>query len=155
MAMEALVEADLIAQHMNTKGDEIPDKLATLVTEIANVYQANIKREAPVNKQKGGASAGTLQSSIRVENHGPLESRVFQDRNIAPYAIYVLKGTPAHMIRPKHKKALFWPGLKNPVKWARHPGTEANPFWDRGVQSSQSEKQANIDEFVEWLTSEG
>lgn len=38
--------------------------------------------------------------------------------------------TPAQTIRPKRKKALFWPGAKHPVKKVEHPGSDipARPF---------------------------
>jgi len=37
--------------------------------------------------------------------------------------------TPAHEIRPKHKKALFWPGAKHPVKSVQHPGSDIKPTY--------------------------
>lgn len=35
------------------------------------------------------------------------------------------EGTPPHVIRPRFKKALFWPGARHPVKSVRHPGTRS------------------------------
>lgn len=35
------------------------------------------------------------------------------------------KGTPPHIIRPKNKKALYWPGAAHPVKLVHHPGTKS------------------------------
>lgn len=43
------------------------------------------------------------------------------------YGKYLEKGTPAHIIRPKVKKALFWNGAEHPVKLVHHPGTGAHP----------------------------
>jgi hypothetical protein len=44
------------------------------------------------------------------------------------YAIFVETGTNPHMIYPRNKKALYWPGASHPVKSVRHPGTKAQPF---------------------------
>ncbi len=41
------------------------------------------------------------------------------------YAIWIELGTKAHIIRPKNKKALFWPGAAHPMSSVKHPGTEA------------------------------
>ena len=43
------------------------------------------------------------------------------------YGKYLEKGTPAHDIRPKVKKALYWKGADHPVKLVHHPGTRAYP----------------------------
>ena len=41
------------------------------------------------------------------------------------YAPALEFGTKPHVIRPRRKKALFWPGAAHPVKSVRHPGTPA------------------------------
>lgn len=40
-------------------------------------------------------------------------------------AKFLEEGTPPHIIHPRFKKALFWPGARHPVKSVRHPGTRA------------------------------
>jgi hypothetical protein len=37
-------------------------------------------------------------------------------------------GTEPHVIVPRDKKALFWPGAAHPVKKVNHPGTPAKPY---------------------------
>lgn len=44
------------------------------------------------------------------------------------YGEYVHEGTPAHIIRPKSKKALFWKGAPGPRRKVKHPGYKGNPF---------------------------
>lgn len=50
------------------------------------------------------------------------------------YAIYRELGTGIHggkgmyEIRPRRRKALFWPGAEYPVKVVHHPGVRAKPF---------------------------
>ncbi len=51
----------------------------------------------------------------------------------APYALFVHEGTAPHVILPKDKKALAWPGGAHPVKKVNHPGTKANPFFIRAM----------------------
>ncbi len=41
---------------------------------------------------------------------------------------YLHYGTPAHLIRPRFKRALHWPGALHPVKLVHHPGTPPRPF---------------------------
>lgn len=41
------------------------------------------------------------------------------------YGIFLEMGSGPREIRPKTKKALYWPGAKHPVKKVRHPGSKA------------------------------
>jgi hypothetical protein len=41
------------------------------------------------------------------------------------YGRYLEEGTPPHLIKPKHKKALYWRGAAHPVKVDRHPGSRS------------------------------
>lgn len=43
-------------------------------------------------------------------------------------AAFVIGGTRPHLILPRDKKALFWPGAAHPVRVVHHPGTKANDF---------------------------
>lgn len=79
---------------------------------------------------------------IVVEGLGPLEARltglaaavrlVAGKREAvaigAPYAKFVVEGTPPHTILPHAKQALMWPGALHPVRVVHHPGTAPNPF---------------------------
>jgi hypothetical protein len=44
------------------------------------------------------------------------------------YARWVEEGTGPHVILPKTKKALFWPGAAHPVRMVFHPGTRPHPY---------------------------
>lgn len=67
---------------------------------------------------------GQLKSSIKWEIDG-LVGRVSTDVN---YWVHVEYGTAPHIIRPRDKKALYWPGADHPVAFVNHPGTPAFPF---------------------------
>jgi hypothetical protein len=75
---------------------------------------------------------------------GNLRNRIFYRRSgleggleiigAAPYTQYVVKGTPAHLIRPRSGRVLAFQGGGATVFAARvnHPGTAANRFHERG-----------------------
>jgi hypothetical protein len=44
------------------------------------------------------------------------------------YATDVELGTSPHVILPRNKKALSWPGADHPVARVNHPGTAPNPY---------------------------
>lgn len=42
-----------------------------------------------------------------------------------PISLIVERGSRAHVIEPRDKQALHWPGARHPVKRVNHPGTPA------------------------------
>lgn len=62
------------------------------------------------------------------------------------YAPFVEFGTGPHVIYPKNKKALFWPGAAHPVKKVNHPGTRPNPFMERILDAAKDEINATFKE---------
>ncbi len=46
----------------------------------------------------------------------------------AHYGPHVEYGTAPHIIKPKYKLALAWPGAAHPVAVVHHPGTPPQPF---------------------------
>ena len=149
LSMEALIDSETLIANMSRRGNELPDKLRKLVVEASFITQGNIQDEAPVK-------TANLQSSIRRENLGMLQSRVYADTGIAPYVEYVIGGTQPHeiVITPKNAQALNTPyGLFKKVV-VNHPGTSANPFFDRGIENSRRDIDAEIESFTSWLTGE-
>lgn len=67
----------------------------------------------------------SLQRSIRAESRGEGSGAVVSDRKYAAFHQY---GTKPYTIRPKNKKALFWPGGPGPRARVNHPGLPARPF---------------------------
>lgn len=57
----------------------------------------------------------------------------------APYAIYVQKGVEPFIMRPKNKKALYWPGAAHPVRSVKNPGFKGNPFMNKILDLAQPE----------------
>jgi phage virion morphogenesis protein len=72
--------------------------------------------------------SGQLQDTIHYQADG---DKVMIGSSKVYAAIHQFGGkTAAHTIRPKRKKALFWPGAAHPMKSVRHPGSRipARPF---------------------------
>lgn len=78
---------------------------------------------------------GFLVQSFRAE----LTSAMLRWFPTASYAPYVEFGTAPHVILPKDKKALYWPGAAHPVARVNHPGSKANDFMGRIIAASQPE----------------
>ena len=65
------------------------------------------------------------------------------------YGLYVREGTAPHEIRPKRAKALRWTEPSGEVVFSRlvhHPGTKANPYHVRTVQTLMPEVQRIVNE---------
>jgi len=81
---------------------------------------------------------GHLRDSIRYRLIGQNAVAVGTNRVYA--AIHQLGGrTPARIIVPVRKKALFWPGAAHPVKSVKHPGSAipARPYLGLSEQDSR------------------
>ena len=99
------------------------------VTKAALFVQTDARLTAPHR-------TGNLQRSILMESDNIGTAKVSAE---AAYAGFVELGTAAHVILPKNKKALMWPGAAHPVRSVNHPGTKANPFMERGVENATEE----------------
>ena len=64
-----------------------------------------------------------------------------------PYAKYQQFGTPAYDIKPKDKKALFWPGAAHPCKIVHFPGLPPRPFM-RFLDKHLAYLQQKLPEYV-------
>jgi len=92
--------------------------------------------------------SGHLRDSIRYQMQG--NNAVAIGTNKVYAAIHQLGGrTAAHIIRPRDKGGLFWPGAKHPMKSVRHPGSviPARPFL--GVSKKDSDEIVGI--INEWI----
>jgi hypothetical protein len=89
------------------------------MTNVVTDVEARAVKKAPVD-------TSNLVNSITsfVANNG----RTGVVKATALYAQFVHDGTDPHVIRPKSKKALFWPGAASPFKKVNHPGTKPQPF---------------------------
>lgn len=99
--------------------------------------QNEARRRAPVD-------TGRLRSSIvsRAETRGRGVGYVI-GTNVT-YAADVEFGTAPHVIVPKNRKALYWPGAAHPVARVNHPGTRAQPFMRPALELTEAFLRRNI-----------
>lgn len=144
MSLEVLVDNETLIAGLQNKADRIPEELKNLVNTAAFAVDREVKEASPV-------ITGNLQGATSIDNLSDYEKRIFVDEGIAPYAIYVIKGTRPHDIYPVNAKALYWPGADHPVKVVHHPGTEANDYFSTGVENARPEIDAAINDFKSWI----
>ena len=90
---------------------------------------------------------GHLRRSIATKM-GDLEATIHTSN--VKYAVIVEKGSKAHVIRPKNKKALYWKGAKRPVKLVNHPGSKAKPYLEPAFESEKDKFIENLKEAIKW-----
>jgi hypothetical protein len=105
---------------------------------LSIVIHRHILEEAPER-------SGNLKKSIQRKRRGQFVYEIFVDRRMrgGKYERAIRLGMPASKINPilpKKRRALFWPGARHPVKAVyNHPGIKANPYWERGLDKSESD----------------
>lgn len=93
--------------------ENLREAIQPVLNQVAQEVEEDIKRNAPVD-------TGELVRSVR--------RRGSVIRITAPHWHFVEYGTRPHIIRPRVKRALWWPDAHHPVKQVYHPGTQAQPF---------------------------
>ncbi|MFE0329070.1 HK97 gp10 family phage protein [Streptomyces sp. NPDC058960] len=116
--------------HINTRAYErglrrffgrMSDDVARAVERTRIDVQNEARRRAPVD-------TGRLRSSIVSHTEGGGRSLGYVVGTNVNYAAAVEYGTAPHVIKPKYKRALYWPGAAHPVAQVNHPGTRPRPF---------------------------
>ena len=139
----------------------IADDLGTFAVKVENMAHNQDKIQRAVNKsalsiEKQAKSNLTANGSVKtghlrrhtVAQIGRLEATIHTS-NIK-YAPWVEKGTGAHTIRPKRKKALYWAGASHPVKSVRHPGSAAKPYLIPAFEQEKPKFIQNLKEAIQW-----
>lgn len=108
----------------------------------------SIKRQARENiTSNGTVKTGHLRRSIAFRTT-MTEGIVHVSK--AKYAKAIEKGTKAHTIRAKNKKALYWKGASHPVKQVRHPGSKAKPFLVPAFEAEKPKFIENLKEVIKF-----
>ena len=135
------------------------DKFAVELIELSekskgNVQKAikksafNIESQAKKNLASNkSVVTGHLRRSIATKM-GDLEATIHTSN--VKYAIIVEKGSKAHVVRPKNKKALYWKGATHPVKQVNHPGSKAKPYLEPAFESEKDKFIENLKEAIKW-----
>lgn len=79
----------------------------------------------PGPRVRSGRLRASITHQILTTPYGGLVARVGSN---VEYAGFVEYGTPAHTIRPRRKRALYWKGAPHPVARVCHPGNRPYPY---------------------------
>jgi hypothetical protein len=91
---------------------------------------------------------GKLAGSI-IKDVGEGEASI---QALAPYAVFVEKGTAPHEIRPINASCLAFEPLSGGIvftRLVRHPGTKPNPFMQRAADTAREKVEEVFTEL--WL----
>ena len=127
---------------------KLSDEAESNVNKVIKDSAFNIQRTAMSNlTSNGSVKTGHLRRSISVDI-GNLEATIHTSN--VKYAVMVEKGTKAHIIKPKSKKALYWKGASHPVKQVNHPGSKAKPYLIPAFEKEVPYFVDKLKEVVEW-----
>jgi HK97 gp10 family phage protein len=138
----------LITVEVSTSGlefDEVAESLSKdlkqkLVEKLVDIAYAAAFWGAP---WRTGKLAGSIVKEV-TEGEASISA-------LAPYAVYVEKGTAPHEIRPVNASVLAFEVGGDMVftRLVRHPGTKPNPFMQRAVEAAQEKVEETFAEL--WL----
>ena len=137
-------EIDKFAVELTELSEKSRDNVQKAVKKSAFNIEANAKKNLASNKS---VVTGHLRRSIATKM-GDLEATIHTSN--VKYAVIVEKGSKAHVIRPKNKKALYWKGAKRPVKLVNHPGSKAKPYLIPAFESEKDKFIENLKEAIKW-----
>lgn len=92
-----------------------------LVLRAANAAREQVLSESRKPKSRSGRYLQSIHTEVEA-NPFQVIGKVASDH---PQAAVLEFGSRPHVIKPKNKKTLFWPGARFPVKEIHHPGTAA------------------------------
>jgi hypothetical protein len=131
----------LIRVEVSTRGlqfNELPSRLSRelrqkLIERLAEAAWASAFYGAP---WRTGRLAGSIVKEV-----GDSEAEI---QALAPYAVYVEKGTAPHEIRPTTASVLAFEAGGKIIFTAlvRHPGSKPNPFMERAAEDTRSKTEA-------------
>lgn len=126
----------------------LPQLLADEVRNTANRAAQALAESAPHGSAEGettpiaGDAPGRLYESFHVESVGQMAAEVLCNQ---PHKLdFVVNGRGP--VRPVRKKALMWPGLPHPVKYARP--TEPNDFVSPAIEDALQETDAAMSDLL-------
>ena len=127
---------------------ELPDEIKDNVRKVVKNSALNIEKNAKSNLTSNkSVVTGHLRRGIATKI-GDMEATIHTS-NIK-YASMVEKGTRAHIIRPKSKKALYWKGASRPVKQVNHPGSKAKPYLIPAFEKEKDQFLEKLKEVIRW-----
>ena len=137
-------EIDKFAVELIKLSEESRGNVQKAIKKSAFNIESQAKKNLASNKS---VVTGHLRRSISTQM-GDLEATIHTSN--VKYAVIVEKGSKAHIIKPKNKKALYWKGATRPVKQVNHPGSKAKPFLEPAFESEKDKFIENLKEAIKW-----
>ena len=137
-------ELNKFSIYLKTKSVEDEKKIQKLLKNTGMKIEASAKDNLTNNKS---VDTGHLRRGIGNFRRG---MTVTVHTSNIKYAVMVEKGTKAHIIKPKDKKALYWKGATHPVKKVNHPGSKAKPYLIPAFEKEVPYFVENLKEVVKW-----
>ena len=137
-------EIDKFAVELIKLSEESRGNVQKAIKKSAFNIESQAKKNLASNKS---VVTGHLRRSISTQM-GDLEATIHTSN--VKYAVIVEKGSKAHVIRPKNKKALYWKGASRPVKMVNHPGSKAKPYLEPAFESEKDKFIENLKEAIKW-----
>ena len=137
-------EIDKFAVELTELSEKNRDNVQKAIKKSAFNIESQAKKNLAANKS---VVTGHLRRSISTQM-GDLEATIHTSN--VKYAVIVEKGSKAHIIRPKNKKALYWKGASRPVKLVNHPGSKAKPYLEPAFESEKDKFVENLKEAIKW-----
>ena len=137
-------EIDKFAVELVELSEKSKDNVQKAIKKSAFNIESNAKKNLASNKS---VVTGHLRRSVATQM-GDLEATIHTSN--VKYAVIVEKGSKAHVIRPKNKKALYWEGASRPVKMVNHPGSKAKPYLIPAFESEKDKFIENLKEAIKW-----
>jgi hypothetical protein len=140
--IQLLIDKSEVVDDIESKISELTPKFSETVVDVTDIYKFNMQDNTPVR-------TGEMQRNVTEEITGQFDRLTYSD---VPQWDWVIKGTPPHLILPKHpKEALYWPGADHPVASVNHPGTSPNDFPSDTFDSSEGQVDSRLQELIDWL----
>ena len=137
-------ELNKFSIYLKTKSVEDEKKIQKLLKNTGMKIEASAKDNLTNNKS---VDTGHLRRGIGNFRRG---MTVTVHTSNIKYAVMVEKGTKAHIIKAKNKKALYWKGATHPVKKVNHPGSKAKPYLIPAFEKEIPYFVENLKEVVKW-----
>ena len=123
------------------------------VTDAAQEGIRAVRQDPPFVRRTGALQDLAAPKRVASWSMGETVDIVWR----APHALYVEKGTPPHIIRPKgsHKLRFYWERIGEWVELSRveHPGTQPRPFTPIAERAAETFLTARLERVAEALAS--
>lgn len=97
---------------------EFRQRVDIALSRMAEQVAADARDLCPVSTEGEERDGPHLVETIYADGN-----RVWIGDGFSPLWSWIEYGTRPHMIYPRTKRALFWPGAEHPVSAVHHPGT--------------------------------